>query len=474
MKISNDFSNGRVKLKMADALFYVFLILMFWAKGLGWYDGQTLYRIFFWTAMLCAAGKIVLTGYTKKEWITVIFFGILAVLIERHSGEKGVLICYAVIAGMKGIPLKRIIQIGAYVYGVTLCGMVTYYGVFLEKSAYIEDIRAGIGDAVRYGLGYSHPNTLMVTCLTAITLIIMCLGESYNWKHAIGLMAGILYVFWYCMSYTGVVTSILMILLPLYLKKIRKEELGVIEYSIGAAALPLSLGYSFLSPYVMPESILLFLQEHLGTFYSRLCLAKEFVIPQNMSLLGTHVSKVSTGKYTLDNSFLYAFIFNGVLFFGIIIVLYFYMMYRLIKEKRNLELIIVCIFLVEAIMEPFMFNTSFKNITLFFLGELIWEKSGHTDGRFDGLKIAIPDIVGEQVCLLAECWNKNRKKILSISGVAGILVLVAYILKNGLFDFSQIVLNVTLRSYVAAAWFGFVVVGLSLYMIFCVKSIYAK
>lgn len=363
----------KLGIELPELLYYLFLMCMFFAKGIGLYDGQMLYRLLFWGGMVCVAGKIALTGYTKKEWLGVILLGVLAVLIERHSGEKGVLLCYAVVIGMKGISLKRTMQIGAAVYGITMTGMVTYYSIFLEKSPIREEVRVGLGKTVRYALGYPHPNTLMVTYLAFITMLIYWLGKKYNWKHAVVLFAGMLYLYSYCMSYTGAITCILMIVLPLYLTKIRHDKLGAVEYSIGAAALPLSLVYSFLAPYFMPESIMTFLKEHLRTFHSRLILAQKYVIRENISLLGTRVEQVTTGEFSLDNSFLYAFVFNGVLFFVIILVAYIYLMYRMIKEKRNLELIITCIFLVEAIMEPLMFNTSFKNVTLFFLGSVVWE-----------------------------------------------------------------------------------------------------
>lgn len=406
-------------IKISEALYYIFLILMFGLKGLGLYDGQIVYKLFFLAAMACAAGKIFLTSYTKKEWFWVILLGLLAVIIERNSGEKGVLICYAILAGMKEIPLKKIFRLGAVIYACLLCLMVSYYGIFLEQSSFITEIRVGLGDTVRYGLGYSHPNTLMVTYLATITLIILCLREKYNWKHALILATGMLYLYWYCMSYTALITCTMVIVLPFYLFKLRKGGLGIAEYAVGAVALPLSLAYSFLAPYYMPAAMLQFFQNHLSTFYSRLKLAKMYVIPSNISLLGTHVTKVTDSKYTLDNSFLYAFIFNGVLFFAVIMVLYFYMMYRLIKDKRNLELIITCVFFVQAIMEPYMFNTSFKNITLFFLGELIWDHAKLAEGRFDSYKITIPRWVTDSIRNMSECWKQQKRSILVISGAVG-------------------------------------------------------
>jgi len=60
----------------------------------------------------------------------------------------------------------------------------------------------------------------------------------------------------YCMSYTGLITCSLMIILPLYFMKLRKEKFGIIEYGVGALALPLCLLYSIFAPYVIPENVI--------------------------------------------------------------------------------------------------------------------------------------------------------------------------------------------------------------------------
>ena len=444
---------GKTEIKIADLLYYIFLIIMFGLKGFGLYDGQAVYRIFFWTAMLCVVGKIFLTNYTKKEWFWIILLGILAVLIERNSGEKGVLITYAIVAGMKGISWKRILHMGAGIYGVTLCFMITFFGIFLDKSTYIVHSRLGMGDVMRYGLGYAHPNTLMVTYFVTCALIAICLEKKYSWKHAIALEVGLLYVYSYCISYTGLITGTLIIIMPLYLNMIRKGKLGTVEYIIGGAALPFSLAFSFISPYYFPEGIWNFFERFLPTFTRRFELAKQYVIPANISLLGTHVTKVTDSRFTLDNSFLYTFVFEGVLFFGIIIGLYFYMMYRLIKEKRNLELIVTCVFFVQAIMEPFMFNTSFKNITLFFLGELIWDKSESVEGRFDKIKIVLPNWLIKYTNMILECWKQNGKKVLMISSITGVTVLLICLVKDVILNSADVMTMAVWRSNFAIAWF---------------------
>lgn len=409
--------------------------------------------------MLCVAGKIFLTNYTKKQWIWVVVLGILAILIERHSGEKGVLICYAVAIGMKDISLKKVMQIGTVIYGMTMYGMVTYYGIFLEKSNYIEDVRLGVGATFRYSLGYPHPNNLLATYLAFITMYIYCLDKKYNWKHAICLIFGNVYLYSYCMSYTGLITCSLMIILPLYLIKFRKGKLGVIEYSIGATALPICLLYSIFAPYFIPDDLLEIIRRYLYNLYSRLELSKMHVVPENIHLFGTRVEKVTTSMYSLDNSFLYTLVFCGVIFLVIIIGAYFYMMDILIKEKRNLELIITCIFLLEGIIEPLLFNSSFKNISLFLLGSIIWKNEETLKESDRSIILRIPKRIKEVVLDCNNVYNSFKKEIITknlcISGTVFIISLVYQIIGvENIFSAIEI-----LRENMAIALLVYVVVG---------------
>ena len=394
--------NKSEKYNISLVCYYAFLICMFFAKGIGLYDGQWLYRILFWGGMVFAAGKILLTEYTRTEWFFVLALGGLALLMERTSGEKGVLICYALVAGMKNIPVKRIMQIGSVVFGMTMCGMVAYYSIFLEKSYAMEDTRLFIGETIRYSLGYPHPNNLLSTYLAFLTMTIYSLGRRYHWKHGVLMGIGMMYLYSYCKSYTGFITCTLVIILPLYLQYLRKNRLGIIEYSIAGAALPVSLLYSVFAPYVIPKGIMEFIQNNFDTLYSRLRLSKQHFVPENISLLGTRVEEVTTSVFSLDNSYLYSVVFNGVLFSLIMLACYSYLMYYLIKEKRNRELIITCIFILAGMIEPLLFNSSFKNISLFFLGAAVWKKETVADKeKISGLmeKMKTCNILGVEIAV---------------------------------------------------------------------------
>ena len=409
------------KYQISIICYYLFLFSMFFAKGIGLYDGQGLYRILFWGGMLFAAGKIFLTEYSRKEWIAIIVLGALAVLMERTSGEKGVLICYALIMGMKNIPVKRIMQIGAVIFGVTMCGMVIYYSIFLEQSYAMEDTRIFIGETIRYSLGYPHPNNLLSTYLALVTMVVYWLKEKYHWKHALLLEVGVIYLYSYCKSYTGFITCTLMIILPLYMIYFRKNKFGVLEYGVAIASIPVCLFYSVFAPYILPDSVMEFLKKNFDTLHSRFLLSKMHFRPENISLLGTRVEEVTTSVYSLDNSFLYCVVFNGVIFSLIMLGGYCYLMYYLIKEKKDFALLVTCIFLLTGLIEPLLFNSSFKNISLLFLGEAVWKNAccrDNTDMSREEYQTRTCNILGVQIAIItmAQAVDFIEKKIQELRG----------------------------------------------------------
>lgn len=464
---------NQIEIQLSELLYYIFLVLMFLLKGFGLYDGQLIYKLVFMAAMLCIVFKLALSEYTVKEWLIIIITGILAVIINRCSGEKGVLICYAVIVGMRGILLKRVMQIGAAIYGVSMLIMVTYYGVFLDQSVCLEGIRMGVAAVPRYGMGYPHPNTFHVTYLVVCALIIYCIGEKLNWKHVLLLMAGNVYTFIYSMSYTATFTTAMLILLAWYV--VKRKELSKAEYGITALAFPAVFFVSVLAPFVLPGNIKEILKSNLYTVYHRIELAEQYVTKENVSLFGKQAAEVITGSYSVDNSFLYCLLFGGVLFFAVMMLLYIYLMYRLIKEKRNIELVITCVFLVEAIMEPYLFNTSFKNITLFFVGSVLWKNK-------DCLTKKIRILKDREICLnctgwslysskIQECWCINKKNVLGAGCAAGVIALVIFVAAKPLDSNDLITVMAYLRSLCSVVWITVWLVGVCMMLIRFVKSL---
>ena len=115
-----------------------------------------LFRITF----LLAAGKVLCTKYSLKEWAALIMFGILGLISYKITGRNEILRIIAFVAACKGTDVKKLLK---YVFYLTTAGCLLlvflsvtgiYGGLALET-----DFGRGYRQ-VRYCLGLGHPNAL--------------------------------------------------------------------------------------------------------------------------------------------------------------------------------------------------------------------------------------------------------------------------------------------------------------------------
>lgn len=432
-----------VRQNISDTFFYMFLISMFVCKGFGLYDGQLIYKWIFLFSMICIVGKVVMTDFTLLEWFFICALGLLAIIINRVSGEKGPLIVAAILIGIKNVPLEKIFKVGTYSFGISLLVNMVISFISVPNTVHTA-MRFGIPDAIRWTLGQPHPNTTSVSFLVLLSLLILLSREKINTKHAIGFGVGIAFVTLFCVSYTGLILSSLLVGLSFVATFMQKKDMKIPW--IVELLLPACILFSVIIPFVrIPIVLESFLEENLYTLYHRIILSRNFFSINNLYVFGVHVSELSSDQFSLDNSYLYCIVFNGVIFFVLLMIGYIYMIHKYRVQKRYYEIAIIVTFLCEGILEPFLFNTSFKNITLFFVGECIWtnvskwcekdlKKRNFCIFQDKELQIQIPTAIGiaktriSNVFLELKDGNRYRKvgwMICTIGGiVAGIIRLI--------------------------------------------------
>ena len=408
--------NNNYKIYLSEILYICFLTIMLVAKGIGLYDGQMMYKIALVVAFLSVGLKMCITRYTRSEWISIILLGVLSLCVYWISKEKGILICILTVVAIKNVSVKRVFKIGAWIWGITMSGTIFYYLLFLNQSGYKVHDKLGLGHIFRWSLGYSHPNILHVSYLVLAAFIIYNWNEKYDWKKMILLMIGNIYIFLNSVSYTGFLIVSVYIVGSLYI--VWRKEIGKFEYALVELVFPFCVGISFLAPLCLDYSSRLFYIVN-TIFNNRLYLAYVYLIPENIKLLGNNLARFTTSMFTLDNAYLFSFIIYGVIVFVCLALVYLIVIHRYIKEKRNKELMIFVCFLVAGITEPFLFNTSFKNLTLFFIGDCLFnsfkEKESYAiiskgDKAFHFSLEKIYSIKEE----ISNNWNKNKKKIVSV------------------------------------------------------------
>ena len=153
-------------------------------------------------------------------------------------------------------------------------------------------------------------------------------------------------------------------------------------------------------------------------------LSEYYLVPENITLFGNNLENITTHVLTMDNAYVFSLVIYGIVFFAIIVVSYLLLIHWCAREKRKKELALISCFMIAGITEPFLFNTSFKNLTLILLGDFLFEvlrhnaeeqkewavlKKGNKEFCFRELKLT--QLV-EKIVLV---WEKEKKKILLIA-----------------------------------------------------------
>lgn len=421
-----------IEISLAEACYFGFFILLSVTKGMGLYEGQKLFELLVIPAFLLAIVKILITPYTKRQWVMQILFLLLAVLVLYESHERGILFLTFAVLGMKNISVKKVFHTGLWVW--SLCAVVLCIFSFfrLEHTIYRVHDKLGLGYIFRWSLGFTHPNILHITYFTLCALLLYEMEDNYQFRHFICLMAGNMLVFLYSVSYTGFGIVTILLVGCLYVRV--RPRLGIAEKISANLVLPVCLISSFVLPLLLyDEKYGVIIQKLNSMVNTRIRLAELFLKPEYFSLFGVDISEVVKSSVSIDNSYVWGYINYGLIPFAIIILGYFALSFYITYKQRTRELVILVCFLVAGWTEPLLFNTSFKNFTLIFLGSLLFvQKEGAKEYCLfphAQREIVIP-LAGLPDRLLAaahDVWNRCKVKIAgwSVVGMALGMILCA-------------------------------------------------
>lgn len=414
--------------RMSELLYLCFWGIMLFAKGIGLYDGQNIYKLFLVTAFLCIAVKMCITEYTYKEWRMILCLLVLSTIVYQVSGEKGVLICMVTVTGMKNVSVKRAFQVGLVVWSVAMGGR------FFVSLMHIEDIFTEVqiknitGAVLRYFMGYPHPNTLHISYLVLTAFLIYCVKETYGLKHLLMLVIGNLFVFFYSYSFTGALIVMIYICLSYY---VSKRTISKTEYFLVNLFFPFCILFSIIFPLILKGRAYELADK---IFNNRINYARHFLTVDNMSFLGNNLASLTTNILTMDNAFIFALVTYGIPIFLLICVAYVMVISQSVKEKKNIELVMICCFLAAGITEPFLFNTSFKNLTLLFIGELFFRvlcKNELGQKRIAVLRnkdryITLPKVKWNKISEeLHQLWTVHSRMILGVSCITAVIISIS-------------------------------------------------
>ena len=380
--------------KKGEALYLLFFVLAVGTRAVGMYEGMPLLNIGLVACALLFLCKLLVSGHTKKECLVIGAFLLLAALVYVFSREKGLLLCFMMMLGMKNVNPRKVIGYGTMVAGLIIVFKI-FIGVFgLSSEIYYPQERAGVGLMFRHALGYAHPNTLhmnvMMLTMMVIYLVTVFLKDRENGKILLciasaGAFLFNLYIYNYSGSRTGVLSCAAYLVVNFWFYA--RKNLGLFEKIISYAAFPATAFVSIVLPHILPEDLFLLLNRTL--FNSRFMLARYFWDNNGFSLFGRTLNNPDPlyRTYGIDMAQAYLFIQLGAVTFIAMFALTIFFINRCIVSDDRAELSVMIAMLVIGIWEPLLYNLSAKNFVYVFMGAAIYkfldtekEKSDSVEG----------------------------------------------------------------------------------------------
>ena len=378
-------------IKVHEFIFYIYFLLLFGSKAIGLYDGQTVYNACLVLGTVAFLIKIAATRHTVSEYLTGFIFLSTGALTYICSGEKGLLIYFTMMLGMKGIHEKKVIRAGLIILSACYFALylLTITGIMPELNHMNK--RRGYGFLLRHSLGYPYPNTTHTTLLILV-IFFFYLYEAKNirdlLKVSIIAMLVNLYVYLYTVSLTGLISITLYLIINIYLQ-LRTERSGLENLLINLL-FPAVVIFSIVGPLLATGSAFDFLNKLLHKRYEY---ALYYLTTEKVTLFGSYFKAPPTNWYMLDNSFLYLFLQLGVIPFILVCALYILWIKSLVKENKKRKLAVIITFCFIGMSDPFLFNLSFKNLTFIFLGTWLYETLKKIEG-------SLPSLLQKEILIL--------------------------------------------------------------------------
>lgn len=438
--MNKSFDAGRLTIE--EVVFFLFFIILSVTKGLGFYEWQKMFILLIIPAFFFGLLKVLISRYTKRQRVIVTVLLIMTAVVCFESGEVGILFVMFTVLGMKNISVDKVLRLGLWVWticGVVLC-IVRFFGI--EHTVYRVSDKLGLGYIIRWSLGFTHPNILHISYLALCAFAIHALSDRFGIRHFLLFMLGNALVFLYSVSYTGFGIVTVLLIGELYVTF--KPRFGIFEKTAANLVLPFIILVSFVLPllYHMPRYTDT-LERLNALVNTRIKVAGNFLSPECMSLFGVRASYLAQSQYylSIDSSYIWLFIHYGIIPFVLFMLAYFVLVADYCRQQKTRELVVIVCFLAAGLTEPLLFNTSFKNVTLLFLGELLFrQKEGEeehdylpvlrnkTEGLVDLLsaKLKVPDRLRLLAALplrAVRIWRAYRGRVLS--GIAAGAVLGA-------------------------------------------------
>ena len=428
--------NVHKEINIAELTYLFYFAVMFGARAIGLFEGMHIYNISLIIGMVLFVTKVAMTDHTVFEYCFMGLLLLISVIVYYNTGEKGLLLYFTMMLGMKGVSIRRVFKLGTIILSVSFTSLVLLSITGLKEEIIYVKERAGFGSVIRHSLGYPYPNTLFTTYIVLMVLIMYMLGKQSKKNlllTTLFMFIGAVYIFIYSCSNTGLIVSVFYLLANLYLQL--RPKLSKFEKICVQLVYPLCLIFAIIVPLITKGALFQLLDKIL---HNRWAYSLYYLTNEPVSLLGVRFKEAPNTNYMIDSSFLYSFLQLGVIPFLIVTLLYFGMIHDYVKREMKTEIAIIVSFCVLGLSDPFLFNLSYKNLMFLFLGEFVYRKFKSLEMRNMGIlnyKIQLLSIGSRKLSysnvLYSKCAEKLKKIGIVISKNSSYLTLI-YIASAGL------------------------------------------
>lgn len=357
-------------ISIAEIVYLLYFTVMFGARAVGLYEGMLIYNISLVVGMLLFVFKVLLTEHTMLEYLVMGSMLLLSLVVYYYTGEKGLLLYFTMMLGMKAVSVRRVFKLGTFILSVAFTTLVLLSVTGIKPDIiYIHD-RAGFGNVIRHSLGYPYPNTLFTTYIVLMVLVMYILGQQSKKNLCLTtllLFIGSAYIYLYSCSNTGFIVAIFYLLVNLYLQ-FRSQLSGVEKCGI-LLVYPLCMLVSIVGPLVTSGKMFELFDKVL---HNRWAYSLYYLTNEPVTLFGVRFQEAPNDNYMIDSSFLYSFLQIGVVAFVVLTVLFTGMIHDCVRQEKKTELAIIISFCLLGMSDPFWFNLSYKNLLFLFVGEFFY------------------------------------------------------------------------------------------------------
>ncbi len=437
VRFSDFWKNTEYRDKTAEVIYLIYFGLMVGARASGLYEGMLIYNITLVIGMLLFGLKMIVGKHTLKEYLLAGFFVLLSVIVYLHTGEKGLLVCFSMMLGMKNVSVKKAIKVGACVGGFFIISKIIL-GVFrVTSEIYYPQWRSGMDIMFRHALGYPHPNSLhmnvaMLGMMTSYLVTSILPSKKINGTNSnisnknhgstlIMIMLSLLilafnyYVYLYSGSRTGLLGCLFYLIINTWL--FFRKKIGIIEKIILYSFFPIVCVVAIILPLILKGRLYNWL--NWNVFSTRFEIARYFWANNSISLFGIRLNNPDPlfRTYGIDMAQLYLFLQLGLVAFVTISALTMWFIHNAVINDKRAELAVLMGTLFLGIWEPFLYNLSYKNFVFVFFGAMIYRLGTKKDiiksNTYDkdilklSSRLLIIVAIGSIVGLVAACGYAN-------------------------------------------------------------------